>query len=161
MTITCDTPIDALISLDDISPVLSSVENEIYSYVSTITRTIEQEQAGGGLSTDAYYVNDSADLNNMGNDLISGMTFSSTFSSNKDQIISALERQRKKELQTLLDAVTEKMIHLKAEYRYLSSKVENALVGEDVSSYKSRMNEIETAFYQKYKPKRDTLKGMI
>ena len=50
MTITCDTDIGSIISMDDVNPICSRLYDDLDYYVTTIQNTIKTEESGGGLS---------------------------------------------------------------------------------------------------------------
>ena len=55
-SITCDTPISEIISEDDVSGYLNSIESSIEEYISSLESTIHHEQTSGGISNKGFAI---------------------------------------------------------------------------------------------------------
>lgn len=152
MTITCDTDIGSIISLDDVEPICSSLFQDLDYYVTTINNTIEREESTGGLSTDSYYVDDSPELNLHANTLVSNIQLLSSFESCKEVIEAKVLEQRAKELKELADAIVLKLDALEDEY--------DALCADNPSLHSARLTQIKNS-YADYLAKYHTVKGLM
>ena len=149
MTITCDTPISSIISVEDVEPIISSVGEEVDNYSSIIKEVIQAEESSGGLSSQAYYVDDVPELNNQANNFLSSFKINSSFETCKAEIIASVNAQRKKELGLLKNEVSKKIIELRDQINSLkynsdggpTKEIDSLLVLE--KQYEKKYIEIE------------------
>ena len=115
--INCDTPISSILSEEDIASILSSVEESVNTYLSSVKSVIHQEEVYGR-SLKAFVINQKALLNTRANSFVSNIPLMNSFLSWKGELMDSLSSQRKKELQKLSQEVYNKIQELKRYYPY-------------------------------------------
>ena len=138
MTITCDTPISSIISIDDVEPIISYVKEDVESYSSLIKTIIESEESDGGLSSTAYYIDDRAELNIMANDFLNNLKIISSFDKCSEDIINAVNIQRKNELSLLKNKIIDRLKEIDSTLAHLRNS--------DPEGNSSRIRELEESF---------------
>lgn len=157
--INCDTPISSILSEEDIASILSSVEESVNTYLSSVKSVIHQEE-GYGLSLKAFLINQKALLNTRANSFVSNIPLMNSFLSWKGELMDSLSSQRKKELQKLSQEVYNKIQELKRYYDRLSYAYQSSTD----ESYRSSLSHDMSACKESityYQNKYNQVKGMI
>lgn len=155
MTITCDTPIESLLNVNE-------VEEKVDEYLNTVTKTTEDlltmityEQTQG-LSEDAFTIDgDSLIYNKSQKISFKISTIEDDVTSWKSKIIATAEEKRKEELDKLKLAVYRKLLELSATITQLNF---TRLLNDD-SNITSQLEDAQKS-YEYYKDKSEQLENM-
>lgn len=155
MTITCDTPIENLLNVEEVKVQTDEYVNTVTQATESLLTTITSEQAKG-LSLDAFVID--------GDSLIyeKAQTIKTNLSAIEDElnnwkknIITKAEEKRKEELSQLILAVNTKLLDLSTEIARLNI---TKIINKDASAIE-RLEEVSRE-YKHYKEKNDQLIGM-
>lgn len=155
MTITCDTPIENLLNVEEVKVQTDEYVNTVTQATESLLTTITSEQAKG-LSPDAFVID--------GDSLIyeKAQTIKTNLSSIEDElnnwknnIITKAEEKRKEELSQLILAVNTKLLDLSTEIARLNI---TKIINKDASAIE-RLEEVSRE-YKHYKEKNDQMIGM-
>ena len=155
MTITCDTPIENLLNVEEVKVQTDEYVNTVTQATESLLTTITSEQAKG-LSPDAFVID--------GDSLIykKAQTIKTNLSAIEDElnnwkknIITKAEEKRKEELSQLILAVNTKLLDLSTEIARLNI---TKIINKDASAI-ARLEEVSRE-YKHYKEKNDQLIGM-
>ena len=155
MTITCDTPIESLLDVEEVREQTDEYTNVVTQTTESLLTTITSEQAKG-LSPDAFVID--------GDSLIyeKSQTIKTNLSAIEDElnnwkknIITKAEEKRKEELSQLILAVNTKLLDLSTEIARLNI---TKIINKDASAIE-RLEEVSRE-YKHYKEKNDQLIGM-
>ena len=115
-SITCDTELSEIISLNDISGYLEELEDISNNYTKKITETIVEEQSHSGLSVEAFSIDGKSYLKEDSNQLLENNSLGKETGILTEKIQEELQIQRTKEIQKLKEKVSEKLTQLNQEY---------------------------------------------
>lgn len=151
-SITCDTPIESLIKESDVSGIINSLGEVVDTYINNIKNSFNSEMTSGGFSTKSYYVNSDATINRKSGEVLNNINIDSQFSKWKNDILNALDVQRKKELNKLKTEIENKIEELESELKSVVSSINNAGPKDNVSSLYTKKANLE-ADIKKYSNK--------
>lgn len=157
--ITCDTSIGSILSEDDISSIVSSVEEEVASYINSVQDMIHQEETYD-LSSRGFHVENTPLLANRAGQFLSSITLHDALDSWKEEMYSALSLQRSKELKQLYNKVKEKINDLLLSYNHYISAYNSCTDAGQKSTYSSYINSLSSSI-KSYKNKLKTVEELM
>lgn len=130
--ITCDTPISALLDVTKVEGMVNSYNAECGKYQEKLLADITYEQSAGGLSMEAFKIdNDPISYNESEKAKNKVLELSETVSSWKSNILSAAEEQRKQEKMKLMTEVSKKINDLENQLIMLQPTTLLSMVSKD------------------------------
>ena len=157
--ITFDTAISSILSEDDISSYISSVEDAVIEYLSSVKSLIHQEESYG-LSQKAFLVNQKALLSSRASQCISNLNLIHSYMAWRDELLSSLAVQRNKELQKLSLEISNKIQELSRHYDSLSYSYSASTDENYKSSLSSQMHSCKESIVR-YQDKLKQVKGLM
>ena len=115
MTITCDTPIKAILDLDEVKKLTNAYATTAKEAKKNFTQAIKQAQQSG-LGEESFTVDGATVLKDKSNELITqAETLEDTINSWKDNVIAKAEEKRTEEIEELKTKVKAKIDEINGE----------------------------------------------
>lgn len=161
--ITCDTHISELLDINDVETKLDTCKNIITTYLKFLEEPITIELNKGGLSKEAFFIDDNPLLNYEGLDLLEELTDLETeYATYINTVLSQAEEQRRKEIAKLKEKVQEKINSIKSEIRSVYSiimELKSFSNPEATQSYQNKLNNLNNSL-DYYSKKYEELNGL-
>lgn len=153
--ITCDTPISALLDIAKVEGIVNSFNTECGKYQERLLADITYEQTSGGLSVEAFQMDDEPISYNESEKAKSKiLEISEVVASWKSNILSAAEEQRKQEKMKLMTEVSNKINELENQLILLQPTTLLSMISRDNqpdnSAERARVEALLAQYKEKY-----------
>ena len=149
MTITCDTPIKAILDLDEVKKLTNAYATTAKEAQKNFTQAIKQAQQSG-LGEESFTVDGAAVLKDKSNELVSqAETLEDTINSWKDNVIAKAEEKRTEEIEELKTKVKAKIDEINGEMFWLNIQIA-IFNSEDLKNKRESLNQSLQAYQEKY-----------
>lgn len=155
MTITCDTPIKAILDLDEVKGLTTEYANTANEAKNKLKQTLEQAQQNG-LSEESFTLDGTPILKEKSNELVSKIEeLEDTLDTWQENIIKKAEEKRTEEIEELKSKVKAKIDEINGNLFWLNIQIA-VLNSEDLKKSREGLNQSLQAYQKKY----DTLCNM-
>lgn len=149
MTITCDTPIKAILDLDEVKKLTNAYATTAKEAKKNFTQAIKQAQQSG-LGEESFTVDGAAVLKDKSNELVTqAETLEDTINSWKDNVIAKAEEKRTEEIEELKTKVKAKIDEINGEMFWLNIQIA-IFNSEDLKNKRESLNQSLQAYQEKY-----------
>lgn len=155
MTITCDTPIESLLNVEEVRAQVDDYVTAVTQATDSLLTAVTSEQAKG-LSPEAFVIDGDSLVYEKAQTIKANLSsIEEELSSWKNDIIAKAEEKRKEELSKLILAVNTKLLDLSGQIAKLNVA---KIINRDASAI-AKLEEVNRQ-YQFYKEKNEQLLGM-